>query len=558
MPFEKFVQECRKIAGSHAGLLERPPKQLADLALPCFSLEGNPAETAVRLASEFSKKVDKNPLIFEIRAVGPYVNFYINSEKFSGLVVRQVMKEAALYGKSRKIREKIILEHTSINPSGPIHVGRLRNSIIGDSLKRILAFYGHPLETHYYVNDVGKQIAIIAWGEKHKVKQNPELKANFKKYKAKSDFVTMFKYVAAYAAVEKSAAHMEEVEKILQKCEKGSKKDLAVLKKTSQSCLSGQMAVMKKLGIKFDKFVFESKFIENGSVKKILRQLKKDHLLIEKDGALTLDLSKYGLRETVVLARKDGTSVYLLRDIAYHIEKLKHAECAINVLGEDHKIEFQELKTIIHNLFKIRKSLEALHYSFVNFQGMRLSTRLGQTAPLDMLLDEGTEKAIEEINKRGKQKANKLLAEKIAAAAIKYHIIKTDANKPITFVWEDALNFEGDTGPYLQYTYARAKSVLRKAGKKPKISQLSEEKEIALVKRISEFSSMVEKCAKELKPHHLAVYLAGLAAGFNEYYQSIRVIGSENEQAKLALVSALAITMKNGMQLLGIEPLEKM
>jgi arginyl-tRNA synthetase len=175
-----------------------------------------------------------------------------------------------------------------------------------------------------------------------------------------------------------------------------------------------------------------------------------------------------------------------------------------------------------------------------------------------MLLDEGTEKAIEEINKRGKQKANKLLAEKIAAAAIKYHIIKTDANKPITFVWEDALNFEGDTGPYLQYTYARAKSVLRKAGKKPKISQLSEEKEIALVKRISEFSSMVEKCAKELKPHHLAVYLAGLAAGFNEYYQSIRVIGSENEQAKLALVSALAITMKNGMQLLGIEPLEKM
>jgi len=567
MSFEKFMDECKKIAGSHADLLEIPPKQIADLALPCFSLGERPNEKAEHLASEFSKKNPSGSLIGDIRAVGPYVNFYINNNKFPALVLSRVLKEKASYGSRKNRKDKIILEHTSINPSGPIHIGRLRNSIIGDSLKRILEFSGYPVETHYYVNDIGKQIAIIAWGRKKKLKPSPHLKTVYKKYKTKPDFVTMFDYVSAYQAVEKSAKNMEEVEGILQKCERGSKKELSALKKISKACLAGQMQMMKKMGIGFDKFIYESRFIENRSVKKAISFLKKNKLLTTKDGAATLDLSKYGLRDSVVLARKDGTSVYLLRDIAYHLDKMKHCDWAINVLGEDHKVEFQELKTILHNMFRIRKSFDVVHYSFVNFQGTRLSTRMGQTAPLDMLIDEGVEKATEEIEKRGKQKPTKKLAEKIAAAAIRYHIIKSDTQKAITFVWGDALNFEGDSGPCLQYTYARARSILRKAKKRPSRMTtsgrpsdlvLNEEKEVLLVKKLSQFPGLVDKCAKELKPHHLASYLFSLASDFNEYYQSVRIIESDNEEAKLALVSATATVLKNGMQLLGIDALERM
>lgn len=556
MTFEKFLAECKKLAGGHAHLLERPPKQLADLALPCFSLGEKPNEIAERLAQDFAKK-NKSQLVGKIKAVGPYVNFYINNEKFSKLALNQILKEKSCYGSAKTKKEKVILEHTSINPSGPIHIGRLRNSIIGDSLKKLLMFSGYPVETQYFVNDVGKQIAIIAWGKKNRVKANPQLKSIYKKYKGKADFKSMFEYVAAYQAVEKSSQRMEEVEKILQKCEKGSKKELHALKKISKICLAGQMQVLKKMDIKFDKFVYESRFIENSSVKKALKFLKQKKLLKITDAAI-LDLSKYGLRDSVVLARKDGTSVYLLRDIAYHLEKLKHCDWALNILGEDHKIEFLELKTIIQNLFRIRKSMDVVHYSFVNFQGLRLSTRLGQTAPLDMLIDEGIGKALEEIKKRGKQKPSKKVAEKIATAAIKYHIIKTDTQKPITFAWEDALNFEGDSGPYLQYTYARAKSVLRKAKKKPRIGKLNEEKEISLIKQLSEFPPIIKKCVKELKPHHLAGYLFSLASEFNEYYQSVRIIGSKDEEARLALVSAMVTVLKSGMLLLGIEPLEKM
>ncbi len=557
MPFRKFSDECRKIAGPHAKLLEKPPKGVADLALPCFSL-GEPAKTAERLAEEWRKRISKVSLIKEIKAAGPYVNFYIDSEKFSGIVLAEISRKKGKYGAGARKKERIILEHTSINPSGPIHVGRLRNSIIGDSLLRILAHSGYSVETHYFVNDVGKQVAIIAWGEKSGIELKKELVEQYKKYKNKPDFKTMFIYVSANSALENEPAKMMEVEQILQKSESGGRKELAMLKKTAKYCLEGQVESLKRMGIAFDKFVNESIFIEKGSTKKALELLKRKKIIKRHEGAYVIDLSKHGLRETVVLQRSDGTSVYLLRDLAYHLKKLKKADCLINVLGEDHKIEFSELRTILQSILKINKPMEAVHYSFVNFHGEQLSTRLGQTAPLDMLMDEGVEKALAEMGKRKKSTPSAAAAKAIAMAAIKYHIIRTDTMKAINFIWEDALNFEGDTGPYLQYTLARARSILRKSRKTPKAGILNGEKEASIIKILSEFPLVVEKCAKELKPHHLAGYMHELAAEFNEYYHAVRVIGSGNEGQRLVLVNAVAAVLSNGMHLLGIEPLERM
>jgi len=576
-PLAQFRKECAQISGKHAKLLEVPAKGQADLALPCFRFSENPVEKAKKLAEKLNTKITerseasrKKSLIERIEAAGSYVNFYINNEVFSAHVLNSILKEKENFGAGKKKKEKILLEHTSINPSGPVHVGRLRNSLIGDSLSRILKFAGWPVLTYYYVNDVGKQIAIIAWGKRNHIEPNEDLMREYKNYASKPDFDTMFIYVAALATI----SEMQEVEKILQKCEAGDLNELSFLRKISENCLEGQKNALSRLDILFDNFVFESDFIKSGDVKKILTSLKKKKILHYYEGALAIDLSKYGLREHVILARKDGTSVYLLRDLAFHLMKAKKANRIINVVGEDHKLEMQELKAILQNNLGFKTPMDIVHFSFVNFRGLKLSTRRGQIAALDELIDEGTEKALEEIKKRSHISAEQETAEKIASAAIKYHIIKIDPMKAITFDWSSALTFEGDTGPYLQYTHARANSVLERANFK--ITEMNENegnkitktktfdfslydpKEIKLIRKLAQFPDFVEKCASNLKPHYLANYLAELAAAFNEFYQSIRIIGSEKEEERIALVFATKNVLASGLKLLGIEPLEKM
>lgn len=552
--FSSFRKECEKLAGKNKKLLEQPPKGLgADLALPCFSFAKNPAETAKDLAKKYSKSLNKKSLIAKIESSGPYVNFHADWTILSEKLVKDIIKNKNEFGAGDKKKDLIILEHTSMNPTGPVHVGRVRNSIIGDCLRRLMFFCGYKVETHYYVNDVGKQVAAIYWAEKNKI---PSAKSEeYGKYKNKPDFKTMFQYVAANSELENNPGKMQEVDDIIVSAETGNKKILKGIKSVAANCLEGQKKVLSRLNIPFDCFDFESKYIENSGTKKILAKLRKEKLLKKHEGALGVDLSKYGLERRsgiTTLVRSNGTSVYTLRDLAYHQEKLKKGSRAVNVLGEDHKVEFQELKKILH-LLNIKKPLDVVHYAFVSFKGMQLSTRRGRTAPLDLLIDEGIEKASMEMKKRN----STTKPEKIAVAAIRYHIIKNDTNKQITFVWDDALRFEGDTGPYLQYTYARAKSILRKAKTKPKAGRLGdEEKEV--IKLLAQFPDIIAKAAEQMKPHVVANYISELASSFNEYYHATKVVGSKKEAERLALVQAVSIVLKTGLGLLGIETVEKM
>jgi arginyl-tRNA synthetase len=553
-PFEKFRDECSKIAGENAGLLEIPPNNIADLALPCFSISKKPAEKAAELAACYRKKIKKASIIKDISTAGPYVNFHINNERLCALVMKTVIKNEN-YGAGSQKKTKIILEHTSMNPSGPVHVGRLRNSIIGDCLKRILKFSGYEVDTHYYVNDIGKQVAMILWAKDNTSIKN-ELPEQYPNYKNKPDFQTMFWYVSAYEMLEKQKPQkMEEVDNMIIEAEKGNRKILEKLKEISKSCLDGQLEVLKRLDIIFDRFDFESKYIENGSAMEAFKNLKP--AAKKKEGAFGLDLSKHGMRDFAVILRGNGTSVYLLRDIAYHMEKMSRCDRAVVVLGEDHKVEFQELKHILSEFFGMKKPLDVVHYSFVNFKGVKLSTRQGQTAPLDMLLDEGESRAKEEIGKKGIDGKDKI-AKSVAKAAVRYNLIKSDMKKAMTFVWNDALSFEGDTGPYLQYTYARARSILKKSRKKPKPSKNLRGLEIDIIKEIAKFPEFVERAGSELKPQHIATYVYRLASMFNTFYHNTKIIGSKDEEALLALTKSVTITLKNAMELIGIDAIEQM
>jgi arginyl-tRNA synthetase len=337
--------------------------------------------------------------------------------------------------------------------------------------------------------------------------------------------------------------------------EKGNRKILEKLKEISKSCLDGQLEVLKRLDIIFDRFDFESKYIENGSAMEAFKNLKP--AAKKKEGAFGLDLSKHGMRDFAVILRGNGTSVYLLRDIAYHMEKMSRCDRAVVVLGEDHKVEFQELKHILSEFFGMKKPLDVVHYSFVNFKGVKLSTRQGQTAPLDMLLDEGESRAKEEIGKKGIDGKDKI-AKSVAKAAVRYNLIKSDMKKAMTFVWNDALSFEGDTGPYLQYTYARARSILKKSRKKPKPSKNLRGLEIDIIKEIAKFPEFVERAGSELKPQHIATYVYRLASMFNTFYHNTKIIGSKDEEALLALTKSVTITLKNAMELIGIDAIEQM
>ncbi|MEM4347382.1 MAG: arginine--tRNA ligase [Candidatus Altiarchaeota archaeon] len=540
--------------------------KIADFSFKTFKIAEKLGKKQDVLANEISLGVKSLKFIERVSSEGAYVNFFLNYPKTLKEFLKNIRKDKN-YGKGKVKKRKIILEHTSINPSGPIHVGRLRNSLIGDALKRILNFYGYEVETHYYVNDIGKQIAIIAQGFADDIKYDNEISKKYKCYENKEDFQIFFEYVVANKKFQEDLKFQQKVQDLIKSAESGNREALEKIKEVAKKCLVGQKKTLDKLNIKFDSFDFESKFIENGSVEKILKKLKDNEFAVENELGFGLNLEKFGLKRRdaiTVLARKDGTSVYLTRDLCYHLEKARLGDEMLNILGEDHKFEFLELKCILENFLKLRKPLRVVHFSFVNFEGEELSTRKGLILAVDKLIDEAIEKAKNEIKKRGI--ASEEIAPIIGIGAIKYHILKTSPQKQITFRWEDALNFDGETGPYIQYAHARCCSLLKKFSAdigKIKIdsicTELSDE-EKSLLKKLIKFPYIVENSVNELKPNILASYLYELSSEFSRFYKKCQVLGVEKgiSERRILLVDATRIVIKKGLELLGIDAPERM
>jgi len=522
-------------------LIEVPPdSSLGDYAFPCFSLARTYKKNPQEIAREIAGKLKTNAKIEKIENKGPYVNFFINKKKLA----EQIIKIGEEYGRKKGAR-KLLLEHTSVNPNASPHVGRTRNSIIGDSIKRILEFSGNKVETHYYVNDVSKQIAMLALVFSQKDKFEDLLN----------------KYVEVSSKIKENPDLEKKVFELLYKFEHKDKKTTVLFKKIVDTAVKGQKKIFSDIGIEFDYFDYESHYINGG--REVLKELEKTGKLFkDEEGRLVLNQENTGLERSMkspvlVLTRSDGTGLYPLRDLAYTIEKCKKGR-NILILGEDQKLYFEQLKQAL--LLLKKPYPEVVHYSFVLLKDSgKMSTRRGEVVLLTDFLKEAKEKAEQEISKR-KTKGD---AKKIAIGAVKYANLKNENNKNITFDWQSALNFEGDSGPYMQYSYARASSILRNAKKtrktKNKIAIKSlEEKEIQLIKKISEFQDNVERAAVQLNPSLIANYALQLAHSFNEFYHSCQVIGSESEAFRLKLVKAFRITMKNSLYLLGIDAIEEM
>lgn len=531
--------------------LEIPPSSdMGDYAFPCFFLSARIKKNPHDIALEVREKISNfsTELFEDIQTSGPYINFFINRKELAKSVVNQILRIKQNFGKANiGKRKKVLVEHTSINPNAPPHVGRTRNALIGDSIVRIMNFLNFKPEVHYYVNDVSKQIAMLVLAKA----ENLKFESMLKKY------ITISKKVKSSKKIEK------QVFDLLYEFENGNRKISNKFKKITNICVNGQKKILADLGINYDFFDYESKYLRN--YEGILSKLEKTKKLFkDKDGRILFDLKGTSIENqmkspVIVLTRSDGTGLYPLRDILYTIDKIKIAEKNLVVLGEDQKLYFQQIKQILKSINITAP--EVIHYSFVLIQkkgkSKKMSTRKGDVVLLEDFLQEIIKKAQKELDKR-KTKAD---AKKIGVGAVKYAILKNNNNKIINFNLEKALKFEGDTGPYILYSYARANSILKKIkkSKNKKIEILNLEKqEIDLVKKLSIFPDIVLNSYKNLNPSLIANYSYQLSKLFNEFYHACPVIKSQQQSFRACLVQAFKQVLGNSLNLLGIEKIDRM
>ena len=552
---DKFKEEIIKAIKKEVKAdieLEIPPRpDMGDYAFPCFSLSKIYKKNPNQIASDLSTKIKKSKFIQEIKVIGPYLNFFINKNALSEGTLNRILKEKDNYGSSNIGKnKKIILEHTSINPNASPHVGRARNALIGDTLAKILKFTGYKIEVHYYVNDIGKQISMLVLAAKNKknVKFDDLLKI----------------YMDIAKKVEKNTKLEKEILLLLNKLESRDKKIIDEFKKIVNISVKGQIKILTELGIKYDIFDYESTYLWNRKTHEALKLLEKSgRFFFDKDNRFVLDEKGFSLGMKVpvlVLTRGDGTSLYPLRDIAYALDMGKKGENIV-VLGEDQKLYNGQINAAL--LILEKKPRKAVYYSFVLLDEGKMSTRKGNIVLLEDFMSEAVKKAEKELKQRYK-KIDKKAAKIIGYGALKYAILKVSPEKNVIFNWKQALNFEGETAPYIQYAYARISSIIKKnknkVPKKADFSLLDKKEEIELIKKLSTFPNIVEKTAGELRPNIIANYAYELAKQFNEFYHIHNILKEKEEikKARLLLANCVRQILKNSLNLLGINVLDKM
>ncbi len=559
LPMDKFKDAIAKALAKQTslkqdqvlGMLTIPPDpNLGDVAFPCFALSKELKKSPPDIAKDLASKITVEG-IQEVKSTGPYLNFFIDPAAIANAIIPRILKEKDHYG-SIMSKKKALIEHTSINPNASPHLGRARNAILGDAVARLLKFHGYNTEVHYYVNDVGKQIALLT---NEVGDSTPEF----------SDMLEIY---------QRASKKMEEDEKVeqaaletLNKLENGDEEIRKKFHNVVQICVKGQAAILFEMGIKYDHFQPESEFLFDGSTDKILKKLEKTgKVFTDEDNRKVLDQSDYNLamkEPVLVLTRGDGTSLYILRDLAYGILKNKRKnDLNVMILGEDHKLYAKQFAAALDMLNE--QAPTPIHYSFVLLDEGKMSTRKGTVILLEDFMQEAREKAEAEIKKRNPDLDNiHELSRSIGYGAIKFSILKVSAEKNVTFNWENALSFEGETGPYIQYSHARIHSIFRKHGEEAgtgNLDLLKHDAEIALLKSLASFADATTHALKTYHPHIIAHSVFDVASKFNEFYHACPVLQDDEklQAARLQLLEATRIVLKTGLELLGIQAPERM
>lgn len=535
-----------------SSLIEIPPNQeLGDYAFPCFVLSKTLKKSPNEIAHSLAEKINSK----EIKAVasGPYLNFFLD-ESYLVPALEKIRKEKEKYG-SENIgkNQKILIDMSSPNIAKPFGIGHLRSTIIGNSISKISEFLGFKTIKINYLGDWGTQFgklitAYKKFGDEKKLKKNP------------------IKYMLELYIIGNKEEYEDEARNWLKKLENRDKEALKLWKIFRELSIKEFDKIYSLLNIKFDEISGESVYYSEEKTSKIINELSKKNLLKKSENAAIVDLQQEGLGIGLI-KKADNTTLYLTRDLAAAIDrhsKYKFKRMFYEV-GSEQRLHFKQLFKILELLGYTwaKECVHIEHGLYLDKDGKKFATREGKTIFMEDILNETINLAQKEIMKREKLKGKDLesRALAIALAAIIYGDLKNFRANDIIFDVERFLSFEGNTGPYLLYTYARAKSLLRNAKysyKKPKIPKNLNKMEKYLLLQLSDFPKIVKKSYKSLSPNLIANFAFQIAQTFNEYYQSEKIIGAENQDFKLSLASSFSQVLKNSLELLGISVIERM
>lgn len=556
---EEIAKSLSKLTNTDvsSNSIEVPPDQkLGDYAFPCFTLSKALKKSPNDIAKELAPKI-KGDFISEVKAVGPYLNFFMKKELLTQ-VLREIFEKKENYGKGKKKNKLILIESPGPNTNKPLHLGHVRNMVLGNSLQNIYDFSGYDTKRIDMVNDRGVHIckSMLAYKKF----------GNDEEPKKKTDHFVGDYYVK-YAVEEKKNPEIEkETQEMLVKWENGDKETIELWKKMNDWAYSGIMKTYERYGVRMDKPYFESDHYMKS--KDIVNEGLKTGLF-KKDEKGNIYYSDEEIEKKIVL-RADGTSIYITQDIV--LGKLRyddwHMDKMIYIVASEQVHHFKVLFKIFEKLgYSFAKNCYHLAYGMVYLPEGKMKSREGTVVDADNMADDMKKAALLEIEKRypelDKEEAEKR-AEMIGMSAIKFFILKFDSLKDFIYNPKESLSFDGETGPYVQYTHARCASILRKYSDEVisdiDYSLLDTEEDKKIMKLLEEFPKCIENAALEYKPSIITRNLLDLSQAFNEYYHKHKIIQEDKdlERARLLLVASVKQILKNGLALLGISAPEEM
>ncbi|NLD91085.1 MAG: arginine--tRNA ligase [Fibrobacter sp.] len=536
-------------------LIEIPPSDdLGDFSFPVFSLSKVFRKSPAVIAEEIKAALVLPSSVEKIIIVSGYINFYMNKQ----IMAQQCIDNATApdYGKLNK-RGTVIVEFASPNTNKPLHLGHLRNMSIGESVSRLLTFCGFNVVRTSINNDRGVHIckSMLAYKEFGN-NTTPE------SVNKKSDHFVGDYYVAFSKKAAEDESWNEQAQEMLRLWEAGDEPTVALWKVMNAWALDGFRESYRLFGIKFDKEYYESQIYKFGK-EIILEGLEKGIFTKRADGAVIVNLEDEKLGEKVLL-RPDGTSVYIVQDIFLAVLKNKeyNYDQSLYVVGNEQEYHFQVLIAIFRKLgYPIADKIKHLSYGMVELPEGRMKSREGTVVDADDLVKETQSLATEELKERYTLTQEEMndRSLKIALSAIKYTLLRIDILKNMMFDPKKAISFEGDTGPYLLYSYARASSIIRKStATTPVAIGFLNASEVKLIKKLNYFSSSVNFSYEKLSPSVIANYAFELAQCFNEFYHGCKVIGSNEESFRIQLVKSFRSVLGNCLWILGIDSIEEM
>ncbi|MBN2101594.1 MAG: arginine--tRNA ligase [Candidatus Aenigmarchaeota archaeon] len=535
--------------------LETPPNEkMGDFAFPCFTLSKKMKKSPVNIAKELADKIRPSGMIDEVKPVGPYLNFFADWEKLGKNILESIKNDGNDYGKGEG-GLTYLLEVFQANPFKSFHIGHVKNAVFGEAINRILLFNGFKTITVNFSGDVGTHVAKWLWYFK-KFYKDEIPKEDFSKWAGEI-------YASACEKAEEKEEYKEEVAEINRLVDRKDSSIMDLWKNIRDLCYDDLKKIKDELGVSVEKWYPESETVAEG--KKVVKELIEKGILEESDGAYIANLEKYNLG-VLVFMRNDGTPLYAAKDAGLlHIKKKDHkVDKFLYVVASEHELYFKQLFKV-YELAGFSKPDDNIHisYGLVTLKEGKMASRLGNVIVYEDLKNEMIKRAKEEIEKRNPDLENKdEIARIVAFGAMKFTMLNIDNVKPIKFDWDEALDMQGRTGPYIQYTHARICSLLRKAeaGGTIDASLLKDEKEISLLRHLSKFGQIVEDAGRELKPLIITNYVYELASKFNEFYQFVPVIKADEDvkKARIGLIEAVKQVLGNGMWILGIEGPEEM